>query len=709
MSRLESGKNILKSVEENKRKGTNSSQKVMKIKPIRDDIFTTPSRAIQNDIFSGIPGQLAHYGEIVRARDLELEKKKELETEIKLIEDEMKNVMKKETEKRNRKYATLEAAAKRKEAEIKKKLQEEVKKREKAEKKKGHKVDRKTINKLEQQILSRLDAETKKTQEEKERLSEDGKKRENDLRNEFEQKIKKLEEEKKKEMEAEMKKIETERKKEMDDLKTVSIDGIKQIEESLELRLEERMGKRIDDIQEKLRRTETLEEELAAIEEKLVKISRSYDKMKSEVTSEIDSRITAAIGGMGKAEEGAGDEEIYNVMEELKNSNESLRTEIGEINKKIDERQSQKPDVAEDIIDELKNSNESLQSRMDEIQRKIEDMVSEEPDVSELKDKLKSVILEESVIDEKIDEVVKRNLTQKFKEETDFTNLADSISKLQRRNDSLENDILDIQGKLMNITQRGTGEDKEKILDMEDKLAMLITGMEQERVRNQGKLASIESKLVVMLKREEEEKIKLDKLTQIEKLEGAALTESIDDLSKIYEISQRKVEASKVELTTIKEKLAVVLKKQREEEESRLKSLAKTHEVTKRRLVALEELARLEEPTPEEAKLISILRKRKEELEEELDKESDLAAILKKEIPISAPTPTAAAAPTVGFDELRSSLLKMPAAPTPPSSAPAKPVTLTCPKCKGKIEVASSERPIKIKCSACGAEGTLKK
>jgi hypothetical protein len=684
----ESEKNILKFVEGNKIEKTNSSQKIMKIKPIREDIIGIPRRTTRNDIFAGLSKQLAYYGGAVRAEKIEIEKMKELETEVKLIENEMKKIIKKEEEKRDKKYAELEAAAKKKETEMRKKLQEEVKKREKAEKKKGHKVSQKAIKALEQQILSRLDAETKKIREEKEKILEESKKREDEHRNEFEQKIKKLEEEKKKEMEAEIKKIEAERKKETD------------------------VSRRIDEVQEKLIRTEALEEELAAIEEKMVKISKSYDKMKNEVLSEIDSRVATVISEGGKTER-AGSDEIYKLIDELKNSNESLRTEISEINKKIDEGIAQKPEAAEDIINELKNRNESLQTSIDDIQRKMEDMTSKEPDISELKDKLKDVVLEESTIDKKVDEVVKRTLSQKFKEETDFTNLMDSVSQLQKRNESLERDILDIQGKLINVTQRGTGEDREKILNMEDRLATLIKGMEQERVRNQEKLASIESKLVAILKREEEEKIKLDKLTQIEKLEGAALSESIDELSRIYEISQRKVEGSKEELAAIKEKLAAVLKKQREEEENRLKSLAKAHEVTKRRLVALEELARLEEPTPEEVKLIGILRKRKEELEEELDKEKDLAATLKKEIPASAtPTP---AAPTVGFDELKTSLLRTPTAPPtaevplPPPPPPAKPAVLTCPKCKGKIEITSPERPIKIKCPTCGAEGTLKK
>ena len=36
-----------------------------------------------------------------------------------------------------------------------------------------------------------------------------------------------------------------------------------------------------------------------------------------------------------------------------------------------------------------------------------------------------------------------------------------------------------------------------------------------------------------------------------------------------------------------------------------------------------------------------------------------------------------------------------------------KPTYIPCPKCKSKIEVTSSERPLKIKCKKCGAKGTL--
>jgi len=45
-------------------------------------------------------------------------------------------------------------------------------------------------------------------------------------------------------------------------------------------------------------------------------------------------------------------------------------------------------------------------------------------------------------------------------------------------------------------------------------------------------------------------------------------------------------------------------------------------------------------------------------------------------------------------------------APPPPEEEPAE--VIDCPKCGAGIEVTSTERPLKIKCSECGAKGTLK-
>lgn len=166
--------------------------------------------------------------------------------------------------------------------------------------------------------------------------------------------------------------------------------------------------------------------------------------------------------------------------------------------------------------------------------------------------------------------------------------------------------------------------------DLDVKLTAIKKGTEEERTMNQKKFTVIGDELKIILNREEEEKTKLDALIRVEKLEGSQIAESIGDLSKIYEASQKKVDIHNADLTSIKKKLATVLEKQHEEVENRIASLIKLREIVKRRLIALEELTKLGEPTLEEVKLIENLRKHDKELEIELDKEKSAAEILKK-------------------------------------------------------------------------------
>lgn len=227
------------------------------------------------------------------------------------------------------------------------------------------------------------------------------------------------------------------------------------------------------DNREKQERTSDFEKRIAVIEDKLAQISSSYDKMKSELLSIISERIFVAIRERGGADGGT-----YEVMEGLKRSDNVIRDDMARFERKLEERI-----VNETIIvDKMKEELLALETRLS-IPIKIEDVIRE-------------IIIDKSKV---LKEEISTNI---------IGAVENTVKDIPRRNDALEHDMRDIRDKLAGFAQKTAGYDKvvdaiqkvinenrERIIDLDTKLTMVTKWMEEEQVKNQKLLTTVENKL----------------------------------------------------------------------------------------------------------------------------------------------------------------------------------------------------------------------
>ncbi|MCI0497550.1 MAG: hypothetical protein L0Z54_04585 [Thermoplasmata archaeon] len=224
-------------------------------------------------------------------------------------------------------------------------------------------------------------------------------------------------------------------------------------------------------------------------------------------------------------------------------------------------------------------------------------------------------------------------------------------------------------------------EERKKSAILDDRLNSLLKKDEKQ----DSLLSAVDTKLTQILERERGEQERVERLSQLRRLEEDELTDSLSELSEIYEMTQKKLAVAREDMALVKEKLKGLLDAQKVEEEKKLVGLTRTHELTQQRLEALDDLTKLKDPSEKEKSLVLMLKKGREELERELEGEIagdpvKLAALLRREKAKGA---------------------------LPAGAAAAKPIT--CPVCHTKFDVTSNERPLKIQCPSCGAVGILKK
>ncbi|MFA5772123.1 MAG: hypothetical protein WC974_05285 [Thermoplasmata archaeon] len=253
------------------------------------------------------------------------------------------------------------------------------------------------------------------------------------------------------------------------------------------------------------------------------------------------------------------------------------------------------------------------------------------------------------------------------------------LSKLVEEQGSTNKKLSLIEGKLMEMTKKDTGNLSEKLATME-------------------KLRKLE---------------KLNLVEGMEKLGSKILSDDPNELIELYRVTQEKLITDRKRMADVREKLHKILRDENAQEEDNLKILLKTLTIIRERLDVIERISALEGTTTESDKLISLLRKRKEELEAEIEEERmmiEQEAIekqrqleeLEKQKQLAKVVEEKKEEEPKGF--LQKLLFKF-----KKKKKPRVVKIIACPKCRGKIEITSEKRPIKIKCPKCGAEGTLKK
>jgi len=240
------------------------------------------------------------------------------------------------------------------------------------------------------------------------------------------------------------------------------------------------------------------------------------------------------------------------------------------------------------------------------------------------------------------------------------------------------------QARIANILTTLLGdfeEEKKKSAILDDRLNSLLKKDEKQ----ESLLSAVDNKLSQILEREKSEQERIERLSQLRRLEEDELSDSLAELSEIYEMTQKKLGVAREDMALVKEKLKSLLDVQKIDEEKKLIGLTRAHELTQQRLEALDDLTKLKDPSEKEKSLVLMLKKGREELERELEGEIagdpvKLAALLRREKSKGA---------------------------LPAGASAAKPIN--CPVCHTKFEVTSNERPLKIQCPSCGAVGILKK
>jgi len=240
------------------------------------------------------------------------------------------------------------------------------------------------------------------------------------------------------------------------------------------------------------------------------------------------------------------------------------------------------------------------------------------------------------------------------------------------------------QARIANILTTLLGdfeEEKKKSAILDDRLNSLLKKDEKQ----ESLLSAVDNKLSQVLEREKSEQERIERLSQLRRLEEDELSDSLAELSEIYEMTQKKLAVAREDMALVKEKLKSLLDVQKIDEEKKLIGLTRAHELTQQRLEALDDLTKLKDPSEKEKSLVLMLKKGREELERELEGEIagdpvKLAALLRREKSKGA---------------------------LPAGASAAKPIN--CPVCHTKFEVTSNERPLKIQCPSCGAVGILKK
>jgi hypothetical protein len=240
------------------------------------------------------------------------------------------------------------------------------------------------------------------------------------------------------------------------------------------------------------------------------------------------------------------------------------------------------------------------------------------------------------------------------------------------------------QARIANILTTLLGdfeEEKKKSAILDDRLNSLLKKDEKQ----ESLLSAVDNKLSQILERERAEQERIERLSQLRRLEEDELSDSLGELSEIYEMTQKKLAVAREDMALVKEKLKSLLDVQKIDEEKKLIGLTRAHELTQQRMEALDDLTKLKDPSEKEKSLVLMLKKGREELERELEGEIagdpvKLAALLRREKSKGA---------------------------LPAGAAGAKPIN--CPVCHTKFEVTSNERPLKIQCPSCGAVGILKK
>jgi len=240
------------------------------------------------------------------------------------------------------------------------------------------------------------------------------------------------------------------------------------------------------------------------------------------------------------------------------------------------------------------------------------------------------------------------------------------------------------QARIANILTTLLGdfeEEKKKSAILDDRLSSLLKKDEKQ----ESLLSAVDNKLSQVLEREKSEQERIERLSQLRRLEEDELSDSLAELSEIYEMTQKKLAVAREDMALVKEKLKSLLDVQKIDEEKKLIGLTRAHELTQQRLEALDDLTKLKDPSEKEKSLVLMLKKGREELERELEGEIagdpvKLAALLRREKSKGA---------------------------LPAGASAAKPIN--CPVCHTKFEVTSNERPLKIQCPSCGAVGILKK
>ncbi len=339
---------------------------------------------------------------------------------------------------------------------------------------------------------------------------------------------------------------------------------------------------------------------------------------------------------------------------------------------KIEESRDGKSDEGEK---DIKSSVERFEKILQKRKTMIEDSDDDDDEESDDDDDDDDDDEEDEVLDEEED------TEDTSSNRTPLSNLSIGMrnTEIERRFDALKKE----QVRIANMVTRFLSdfeEDKRRIAILDERLNTLLKKDEKQ----ENLLATIDNKLAQILEKEKAEQERIERLSQLRKLEEDELSDSIAELSEIYEMTQKKLAVAREDMELVKEKLIKVLEGQRMDEEKKLISLTRAHELTQQRLEALDDLRKLKDPSEKERSLITMLKKRKEELEQELEGEIagdpvKLAALLRRERAKGALPPAGAAK------------------------------IITCPSCSEKFEVTSPERPLKIQCPSCGAVGVLKK
>jgi chromosome segregation ATPase len=255
----------------------------------------------------------------------------------------------------------------------------------------------------------------------------------------------------------------------------------------------------------------------------------------------------------------------------------------------------------------------------------------------------------------------------------------------------------------------------------------LLSKLINEQSNTNRKLSRIEEKLMEMTKKDtavdiSEKLLTIEKLRKLEKLNIVedmektgvrVLSDDPNELIELYRVTQEKLVTDRKRMAEVREKLHKIIRDESAQEENNLKNLLKTLTIIRERLDVLEKISAIEGVAGESDKLISMLRKRKDELEAEIEEERkriEQEAIekqrqleeLEKQKQLAAKAEEKKEEEPKGF--LQKLLFKF-----KKKKKPRVVKIIACPKCRSKIEITSEKRPLKIKCSKCGAEGTLKK